>query len=102
MHLYWEQNVFDEYELVKYSIYIMDVYIGFRDFIKKFINIGGHMLLFRILTSKKSYLIWNILQQIWLVERSCSNLLKWLNVNRQQTPRLQFMITKTKNRKQLV
>jgi len=34
-----EQDVFDEYEPVKYSIYIMDV--GFRDFIDKFRNIPG-------------------------------------------------------------
>jgi hypothetical protein len=39
MHLYWEQNVFDEYEPVKYSIYTMDV--GFRVFIEKFRNVGG-------------------------------------------------------------
>ena len=39
MHLYWEHDVFDEYELVKYSNYIMNV--GFRDFIEKFRNIGG-------------------------------------------------------------
>jgi len=39
MHFYWERDVFDEYEPVKYSIYIMDV--GFRDFIEKFRNIGG-------------------------------------------------------------
>jgi len=39
MHLYREHDVFDEYEPVKYSIYIMDV--GFRDFIdEKFRNIG--------------------------------------------------------------
>ena len=75
MHLYWEKDVFDEYEPVKYSIYIMDV--GFRDFIEKFRNNGGHMLLFRILISKRNYLIWNILQQIWLVVLSFSNLLKW-------------------------
>ena len=34
MHLYWEQDVFDEYELVKYFIYIMD--LSFGDFIEKF------------------------------------------------------------------
>jgi hypothetical protein len=39
MHLYWEYDVFDEYELVNYSLYIMDV--SFRDFIEKFRNIGG-------------------------------------------------------------
>jgi hypothetical protein len=39
MHLYWEQDVFDEYEPFKYSICIMDV--NFRDFIEKFRNIGG-------------------------------------------------------------
>jgi hypothetical protein len=39
MHLYWEQDVLDEYEPVKYSLYIMDV--SFRDFIEKFRNIGG-------------------------------------------------------------
>jgi hypothetical protein len=39
MHFWEEQDVFDEYEPVKYSIYIMDV--GFRDFIDKFRNIGG-------------------------------------------------------------
>jgi hypothetical protein len=39
MHLYWEHDDFDEYEPVKYSIYIMDV--DFRDFIEKFRNIGG-------------------------------------------------------------
>ena len=39
MHLYCEQDVFDEYEPVKYSIYIMDV--SFRDLIEKFRNIGG-------------------------------------------------------------
>jgi hypothetical protein len=59
IHLYWEQDVFDEYEPVKYYIYI--IYVGFRDFIEKFRNIGGHRLLFLILISKKDYLIWNIL-----------------------------------------
>ena len=100
MHLYREHDVFDKYELVKYSIYIMDV--GFRDFIEKFKNIGGgHMLLFLILISKRNYLIWNIQQQIWLVAPSCLSLLKWLNVNT-QIMILKFMITKTEIRKQLV
>ena len=39
MHLYWEHDVFDEYELVKYSLYTM--YVSFRDFIEKFRNIRG-------------------------------------------------------------
>ena len=39
MHLYWEHEVLDEYEPVKYSLYIMDV--SFHDFIEKFRNIGG-------------------------------------------------------------
>jgi hypothetical protein len=34
-----EHDAFDEYEPVKYSLYITDV--GFRDIIEKFINIGG-------------------------------------------------------------
>ena len=38
-HLYWEQEFFEEYEPVKYSIHMMDV--GLRDFIEKFRNIGG-------------------------------------------------------------
>ena len=36
----WDQDVFDEYEPIKYSIYIMDV--SFLDFIENFRNnIGG-------------------------------------------------------------
>ena len=54
MHVYWEQVVFYEYVPVKYSIYIMSV--SFGDFIEKFRNIGGHMLLL-ISISKNNYLI---------------------------------------------
>jgi hypothetical protein len=39
MHLYWNYDIFDKYEPVKYYIYIMDV--SFRDFIEKFRNIEG-------------------------------------------------------------
>ena len=63
MRLHWEQYVFDEYELVKYSIYIMDV--GFRDFIEKFRNIGGAQA---IVTNI------NFQEELFNVEHSAANL----------------------------
>jgi len=90
---------FDIYEPVKYAIYIMD--LGFRDFIENLRNIGGRKLLFLILISKRNYLIWNILQHIWLFAPVCSNLITWLNVNT-DTLILKLVIRKTESQKQLV
>jgi hypothetical protein len=53
MHLYWEHDVFDEYEPVKYSIYIMDV--SFRDFIERFKNIGGAQAIVSNINSQEEF-----------------------------------------------
>ena len=63
MHLYWEHDVFDEYEPDKYSIYIMDV--SFRDFIEKFRDIGGaHAIVSNI----------NFQEELFNLEHSAANL----------------------------